>query len=321
MNDQLNLTIVIPLYNEDESLPKLLEWIARVMAATELTYEVILVDDGSNDDSWGVISAGSAADKHVKGIRFTRNYGKSAALNVGFEASLGEVVITMDADMQDSPDEIVPLYQMIKDGNDIVSGWKQKRYDPLMKTIPSKFFNGVTRMMSGIKIHDFNCGLKAYNADVVKSIEIYGEMHRYIPVIAKKAGFGKITEKVVEHREREFGTTKFGLERFIFGFLDLLSVMFITRFSKKPMHLFGSLGTLFFLGGGGGAFYIIAVKLIAQMNHEVARQATEQPLFYLAICSIIIGVQLFLAGFLAELISRSSSDRNKYLIKSKIGIE
>ena len=283
MNDQLNLTIVIPLYNEDESLPKLLEWIARVMAATELTYEVILVDDGSNDDSWGVISAGSAADKHVKGIRFTRNYGKSAALNVGFEASLGEVVITMDADMQDSPDEIVPLYQMIKDGNDIVSGWKQKRYDPLMKTIPSKFFNGVTRMMSGIKIHDFNCGLKAYNADVVKSIEIYGEMHRYIPVIAKKAGFGKIT--------------------------------------KKPMHLFGSLGTLFFLGGGGGAFYIIAVKLIAQMNHEVARQATEQPLFYLAICSIIIGVQLFLAGFLAELISRSSSDRNKYLIKSKIGIE
>ena len=321
MSDQLQLSIIIPLFNEDESLPKLLEWIGKVMSATSLTYEVILIDDGSNDDSWSVISSVSAADEHIKGIRFTRNYGKSAALNVGFEACKGDVVITMDADMQDSPDEIPQLYEMIKDGNDVVSGWKKKRYDPILKTIPSRFFNRVTRIMTGIKIHDFNCGLKAYNKDVVKSIEIYGEMHRYIPVIANKAGFVKITEKVVEHRKREFGTTKFGMERFIFGFLDLLSVLFITRFSKRPMHLFGTMGILSFVGGGAVAVYIMATKLYYQMNHLPVRQATEQPLFYLALCALIIGVQLFLAGFLAELISRSSSDRNNYLIKNKIGIE
>ena len=311
----MDVSVVIPLLNEEESLPELLEWIRRVMEEKHLSWEVILVDDGSSDGSWKVIEELSKRLPQVNAIRFMRNYGKSAALNKGFAMAAGDVVITMDADLQDSPDEIPALYHMIKDeGYDLVSGWKKKRYDPIGKTIPSKFFNRVTRCMSGIKLHDFNCGLKAYRLDLVKSIEVYGEMHRYIPVIAKWAGFMNIGEKVVQHRERKYGKTKFGLERFIKGFLDLLSITFVTRFGKKPMHFFGTIGTLFFLAGGIISVWIIGEKVFGFARRDVV----DQPLFYLALLAMVVGVQLFLSGFLAEMISRNSPDRNKYIVKEKI---
>jgi glycosyltransferase involved in cell wall biosynthesis len=316
-----DISVVIPLLNEAESLPELHEWIVRVMKANNYSYEVIFIDDGSTDNSWEVINTLSSKDSNVKGIRFRRNYGKSAALNVGFEACVGNVVITMDADLQDSPDEIPELYNLItKDGFQLISGWKQKRYDPISKTIPTKLFNWATRKMSGIYLHDFNCGLKAYHHEVVKSIEVYGEMHRYIPVIAKWAGFKKIGEKVVQHRERKYGTTKFGLERFINGFLDLLSIMFVSKFGKKPMHLFGALGTLMFIIGFGITVYLGAYKLYHLYIHEPARLITDQPVFYLALTTMIIGTLLFIAGFLGELIARNSPTRNLYLIREKIGI-
>jgi glycosyltransferase involved in cell wall biosynthesis len=316
----MDLSIIIPLYNEEESLPELHDWIVRVVSAMSVSYEIIFVDDGSNDTSWKVVEELKAKNTEVvKGIKFRRNYGKSAALQVGFQKSQGKVVITMDADMQDSPDEIPELYRMVvEDKWDVVSGWKKKRHDPLAKTIPSKFFNRVTRILSGIKLHDFNCGLKAYNQEVVKSVEVYGEMHRYIPVLAKQAGFKRITEKVVEHRARKYGVSKFGLERFINGFLDLSSVLFITKFGKKPMHFFGLWGTLMFIFGGGIVTWIIAEKLYKLAYHLPLRDVTNQPLFYIALLMIVIGVQLFLAGFIGELISRSSSDRNSYLIKEDI---
>jgi glycosyltransferase involved in cell wall biosynthesis len=314
----MDISVVIPLFNEEESLPELISWIRRVMDKNELSYEVILVDDGSRDGSWGVICAQRRQDAAIKGIRFMRNYGKSAALNSGFELASGDVVITMDADLQDSPEEIPELYRMItEEGYDLVSGWKKKRHDPLGKTIPSKFFNRVTRLMSGIKLHDFNCGLKAYRNELVKSIEVYGEMHRYIPVIAKWAGFTRIGEKAVQHQERKYGKTKYGMERFIKGFLDLLSITFVTRFVKRPMHFFGSLGTLFFLAGGIISLWIILEKILRIARRDVV----DQPLFYLALLAMVVGVQLFLAGFLAEMISRSSPDRNKYIIRSRLGHE
>ena len=312
----MDLSIVVPLYNEDESLPELCAWIERVVNTNNFTYEIILVDDGSTDDSWKVIEELSAHNYNIKGIKFQRNYGKSAALNEGFKAALGNVVITMDADMQDSPDEIPGLYKMITDDNyDLVSGWKKKRYDPITKTIPTKFFNGVTRRTSGIQLHDFNCGLKAYKSKVIKSIEVYGEMHRYIPVIAKWAGFRRIGEKVVEHRARKYGTTKFGLERFVNGFLDLATITFVSKFGKRPMHFFGLYGTLSFLVGFFMIIYLIIAKFVA-VNFAL----TNRPSFYIAMATMVIGMQLFLAGFLAELISRNSSERNAYLIEKKIGI-
>lgn len=316
---QYAISVVVPLFNEVESLPELSQWIDRVITKEGWSYEVILVDDGSKDDSWKVIQSICAQNASFKGIKFRRNYGKSAALQKGFELATGRVVITMDADMQDSPDEIPGLYKMIvEDGFDLVSGWKQKRYDPISKTIPSKFFNWATRKMSGINnLHDFNCGLKSYRLDVVKSIEVYGEMHRYIPVIAKWAGFSKITEKAVEHRARKYGTTKFGLERFVNGFLDLLSISFVSRFGKRPMHLFGTLGSLMFLLGFIIAGYLGASKLWAVYSHEYARLITNRPSFYIALTCMILGTQLFLAGFVSELVGRSSTERNHYLIESK----
>jgi glycosyltransferase involved in cell wall biosynthesis len=315
----MDISIVIPLFNEEESISELTEWIFKTLTGSNLNFEIILIDDGSRDNSWKVIKSLSGKYQNVKGICFRRNYGKSAALNEGFKVADGNVIITMDADLQDSPEEIIPLYKMItEEGFDLVSGWKKKRYDPLSKTIPTKLFNGVTSIMSGIKLHDFNCGLKAYKKDVVKTIEVYGEMHRYIPVIAKKAGFEKIGEKVVHHQERKFGTTKFGMERFVNGFLDLLSIMFVTRFGKRPMHLFGTIGTLSFLFGGFITIWLIAEKLYKISIHVSPRDVTAQPLFYLALVSIIVGVQLFLAGFLGELISRNSSERNNYFIKEKV---
>jgi glycosyltransferase involved in cell wall biosynthesis len=321
-NNELNISVVVPLLNEAESLPELTQWISRVMHAHGFSYEVILIDDGSTDQSWKVIQNLSGQNTHIKGIRFNRNYGKSAALNVGFRQSIGEVVITMDADLQDSPDEIPDLYDMVKNqGYDLVSGWKKKRYDPLSKTIPTKFFNGVTRKISGIKLHDFNCGLKAYDHRVVKSIEVYGEMHRYIPVIAKWNGFYKIGEKVVNHQERKYGVTKFGLERFVYGFLDLLSITFVSRFRKRPMHFFGTMGTVSFLIG-----FLITIWLISEkfyhsfFLHQRVRDVVDQPLFFLALIAVVIGVQLFLAGFLAEMISLSGSRRNEYLIRDRIGL-
>lgn len=316
----MQISIVIPLLNEKESLPELCEWIARVMQANHFSYEIILVDDGSTDGSWQTIEELAAANSAIRGIKFRRNYGKSAALNVGFEATKGEVVITMDADLQDSPDEIPELYRRIKEEKlDLISGWKKKRYDPLSKTIPTKLFNWVTRKMSGINnLHDFNCGLKAYRAEVVKTIEVYGEMHRYIPVIAKWAGFTRIEEQVVEHRARKYGTTKFGLNRFVNGFLDLLSIFFVGKFGKKPMHFFGTMGTLSFFTGFLVTIYLIAEKLIDIARGEHFRNVTDQPLFYLALVAIVVGFQLFLTGFLAELISRNSSDRNKYLIEKSV---
>jgi glycosyltransferase involved in cell wall biosynthesis len=318
---KIDISVIVPLINEDESLPELAEWIQRVMQQNSFSYEVLMMDDGSTDNSWNVIQQLHEKNPCIKGTRFRRNYGKSAALNVGFQQAIGEVVITMDADLQDSPDEIPELYRMIvEDGYDIVSGWKKKRYDPITKTIPTKLFNWATRKMSGLHLHDFNCGLKSYRLEVVKSIEVYNEMHRYIPVIAKWAGFYKITEKAVQHRERKYGSTKFGLERFINGFLDLLTIFFVSKFGKKPMHFFGVLGILFFIGGFLVTIYIIIDK-IYNAYHEVAhRSVTEQPLFYLALVATIIGVQLFLAGFIGEMISRNASERNIYGIRQKLGL-
>ncbi|MEJ8757492.1 glycosyltransferase family 2 protein [Pontibacter sp. H259] len=315
-----DISVVVPLYNEEESLPELVRWIKRVMHAHEFSYEVILVDDGSTDRSWDVIHELSAADNTVKGISFNRNYGKSAALHMGFERCAGEVVITMDADLQDSPDEIPALYDMIKHQKyDLVSGWKQKRFDPLSKTIPTKLFNAATRKLSGIQLHDFNCGLKAYRNLVVKSIEVHGEMHRYIPVIAKWSGFTKIGEKVVKHQERKYGTTKFGLERFVYGFLDLLSISFVTRFKKRPMHFFGSMGTISFILGLGITIWLIVQKLFKLYSDGRARDVVDQPLFFLALVAVILGVQLFLAGFLAEMITMTASRKNEYLVRDRVG--
>ena len=316
----MDISVVIPLYNEDESLPELIAWIERVMAANGFSYEVLLVDDGSRDRSWAVIEENAARNPHIHGIKFRRNYGKSAALHCGFQAAQGEVVITMDADMQDSPDEIPALYRMIMEEDyDMVSGWKKKRYDPLSKTLPTKLFNATARLFSGIHLHDFNCGLKAYKSKVVKNIEVYGEMHRYIPIIAKQAGFTRIGEKVVQHRARKYGVTKFGgLNRFINGMLDLLSITFITRFSKKPMHLFGALGTLLFIIGFCSALWIGVDKLICLSEGIPARLITDNPYFYIALVAMILGTQLFLAGFVAELVSRSATDRNVYLIEKEL---
>lgn len=314
----MDLSIVIPLKDEEESLPELADWIKRVCEQNNFSYEVIMIDDGSADGSWKVIEQLSQANRNIKGIRFQRNYGKSAALNEGFKVVQGNVVITMDADLQDSPDEIPELRRMIiEDGFDLVSGWKKKRYDnTLTKNIPSRFFNAVTRKMSKIKLHDFNCGLKAYRKKLVKSIEVYGEMHRYIPVLAKWAGFKKIGEKIVEHRPRKYGVTKFGWERFVNGFLDLLSITFVGKFSKRPMHFFGLWGTLFFLVGLGITLYLIISKIIDPANFAL----TNRPGFYLAMTALIIGMQLFLAGFISELISRNAPGRNSYLVEDKIGL-
>ncbi|HMT75301.1 MAG TPA: glycosyltransferase family 2 protein [Chitinophagaceae bacterium] len=313
----MDLSIVIPLINEAESLPELTAWIEKVMQEHHYSYEVIFVDDGSSDNSWEVIETLRSKNPAIKGIKFQRNYGKSAGLNEAFKAASGDVVITMDADLQDSPDEIPELRRMIvEEGHDMVSGWKKKRYDnTLTKNIPSKFFNAVTRSVSGIKLHDFNCGLKAYKNKVVKSIEVYGEMHRYIPVLAKWAGFKKIGEKVVEHRARKYGVSKFGWRRFVNGFLDLLSITFVGKFSKRPMHFFGLWGTVSFLLGLGIALYLIISKIV---DNQFA--LTNKPGFYLSLTAIIIGMQLFLAGFIGELISRNSSSRNHYLIETKTGL-
>lgn len=316
----MDISVVIPLYNEEESLPELVAWIERVMDANAFSYQIVLVDDGSNDRSWSVIETLKHQNDRITGIRFRRNYGKSAALNVGFAAAEGEVVITMDADLQDSPDEIPELYDRIKrQGADLVSGWKKKRYDPPTKTIPTKLFNSVTRSMSGIhNLHDFNCGLKAYRNEVVKSIEVYGEMHRYIPVLAKWAGFRNIQEQVVQHYPRKYGTTKFGAGRFVKGFLDLLSIFFVGKFAKRPMHFFGPLGVISFLIGFSITIYLISEKLMSIANGTVYRNVTDQPLFFLSLVAIVIGCQLFLTGFVAELVSRNGSDRNNYHIDQVI---
>ena len=316
----MNLSVVIPLFNEEESLPELCEWITRIMVANNYTYEIILIDDGSNDGSWLLIEQLAVKDNNIRGIKFRRNYGKSAALNVGFEAAQGDVIITMDADLQDSPDEIPELYKMIVvDKYDLVSGWKQKRYDPITKTLPTKLFNWATRKASGINnLHDFNCGLKSYRKEVVKNIEVYGEMHRYIPVIAKWAGFTKIVEKSVQHRERKYGVTKFGIERFINGFLDLMSITFVSKFGKRPMHFFGLWGTLFFLFGGILSFYFSVEKVYKSYYEIPTRDVTDKPLFFIALTVMIIGTQLFLAGFLGELISRNGSDRNNYQVEKRV---
>ncbi len=310
-----DISIVIPLYNEEESLPELSAWIDKVMQQHGFSYEVLFVDDGSTDSSWSVIQTLSAQNNKLKGIRFRRNYGKSGALNTGFAAAEGDVVITMDADLQDSPDEIPELYRLIQEEKfDLISGWKQKRYDPITKTLPTKLFNWAARRMSGIYLHDFNCGLKAYKHEVVKNIEVYGEMHRYIPVLAKWAGFKKIGEKVVQHRARKYGTTKFGWERFINGFLDLLSITFVSRFGKRPMHLFGLLGTLSFFIGFVIAGYLTFAKFVYQ-----AYRMTDRPVFYFGLFFMVIGTQLFLAGFLGELIARNGHDRNQYQVRERIG--
>jgi glycosyltransferase involved in cell wall biosynthesis len=311
----MDISVVVPVYNEEESLPELFDWIKRVMTDNSYSFEVIFVDDGSSDSSWEIISKLQTLDPRVRGIKFRRNYGKSAALNKGFDLASGDVVITMDSDLQDSPDEIPGLFNMIKnEGYDLVSGWKKKRYDSkLTKNIPSKFYNAATRAMSGVKLHDMNCGLKAYRKEVVKAIEVYGEMHRYIPVIAKWAGFKKIGEKVVVHQKRKYGVTKFGWERFVNGFLDLISIMFVSRFGRKPMHLFGALGSiLFFIG------FVIAAYLAYAKVFMAEYRMTERPLFYFGLLAMVLGTQLFLAGFLGELISRSSTDRNHYLVEEVI---
>ncbi|MFV0521490.1 MAG: glycosyltransferase family 2 protein [Mangrovibacterium sp.] len=316
----LDISIVVPLLNEAESLPELSAWIHKVLTAHNFSYEVLFIDDGSSDNSWEVIEKLSRSDTAIKGIKFRRNYGKSAALHTGFQKIKGKVVITMDADLQDSPEEIPEFYRMIVDeGYDLVSGWKKKRYDPVLsKNIPSKIFNWVARQASGIKLHDFNCGLKAYRYQVVKSIEVYGDMHRYIPVIAKWAGFKKIGEKVVIHQERKYGTTKFGVERFIRGPLDLLSVIFIAKFSKRPMHFFGLIGFAFFFFGTISATWLGVGKLIAIHQGLHAPLVTDSPYFYIALVTMIIGCQLFMTGFIAELVSRQSSARNKYLIDEEM---
>ncbi len=315
----MNISVVVPLFNEEDSLCELNSLISKVMRLHSFTYEVIYIDDGSNDSSWSIIKNLASKDKFVKGIKFRRNYGKSAALNIGFLKSKGDVVITMDADLQDSPEEIPELYKMISEENfDLVSGWKQKRYDPFTKTIPTKLFNWAARKASSIKLNDFNCGLKAYKKNVVKSIEVHGEMHRYIPVIAKWAGFSKISEKIVVHQARKYGKTKFGMERFINGFLDLLTITFVTRFSKKPMHFFGVLGTIMFALGFILFAYISGNKLYCILNNLSATNIAEMSGFYIALTSMIIGVQLFLAGFIAEMISRNSYDKINYHIDEEI---
>lgn len=316
----MNISVVIPLYNEDESLPELTAWIDRVMWENKFSYELIFIDDGSTDASWLVIEELKEKFQSVTAVKFRRNYGKSAALNVGFAMAQGDVVITMDADLQDSPDEIPKLYNKIKEeGFDLVSGWKQKRHDPLSKTLPTRLFNSATRKMSGINnLHDFNCGLKAYRKEVVKNIEVYGEMHRYIPVIAKWAGFKKIGEQVVQHYPRKYGETKFGMSRFINGFLDLISIFFVGKFSKRPMHFFGTMGAVSFFAGFLITLWLLIQKLIAISSHTTYRDVTDQPLFYLALVAIIVGFQLFLTGFIAELVSRSSTERNNYQIERVI---
>jgi glycosyltransferase involved in cell wall biosynthesis len=315
----MDLSIVIPVFNEQDSLPELMEWISKVMTDLGVSYEVVMVDDGSSDNSWKVIQELSDTFDPLRAIRFRRNYGKAAALQSGFETASGDVVITMDADLQDNPEEITELYRMIRDQNfDLVSGWKRKRHDPLTKILPSRLYNRTVRIVSGIKIHDFNCGLKAYRQDVVKSIELYGEMHRYIPVLVKKAGFTRIGEKVVRHQKRKYGVSKYGYKRFLTGFLDLLTILFLSRFGKKPMHFFGSLGTIMFVAGFLAAAWLGAEKIYFTLKHIPRVRVTESPYFYIALAAMIIGSQLFLAGFLGEMISRSSSDRNKYLVAEKI---
>jgi glycosyltransferase involved in cell wall biosynthesis len=310
----IDISIVVPLYNEEESLPELCNWIDKVIKGFDKTYEILLIDDGSSDKSWEVISNLNKQNPSIRGIRFRRNYGKSAALNVGFEAALGNVVITMDADLQDSPNEIPELYRLItEDEFDLISGWKQKRFDPITKTVPTRLFNWAARKMSGIYLHDFNCGLKAYKSEVVKNVEVYGEMHRYIPVLAKWAGFKKIGEKVVQHQARKYGTTKFGWERFVNGFLDLLSITFVSKFGKRPMHLFGLLGTISFFLGFMIAAYLTFAKFALQ-----AYKMTDRPLFFFGLFFMVLGTQLFLAGFLGELISRGSAERNNYQVKERI---
>ena len=308
-----DISVVVPLYNEEESLGELAAWIARVMAAAGFSYEVIFVDDGSTDSSWSFVEQLAAANPAVHGIKFARNYGKSAALYSGFEAARGDVVITMDADLQDSPDEIPGLYRMIaEEGYDLVSGWKKHRHDPVGKRLPSKFFNATVRLVSGIRLHDMNCGLKAYRRPVVKSIEVYGEMHRYIPILARQAGFRKIGEKVVEHHSRKYGKSKYGIERMVKGYLDLVTVSFLSRFGRSPMYLFGSLGTLMFIAGFVTAVWLIVDKLVKQSRGLPLRGVTDQPMFYIAIVTLLLGVMLFLTGFLGELINRNAADRNKY---------
>ena len=315
----MDITVLVPLYNEVESLEDLTRWISQVMNKNQFQHEIIFVDDGSDDGSWDKINQLKQSNSNIKGLSFRKNYGKSAALHMGFKEAKGDVVITMDADLQDSPEEIPELYRMIqKDDYDIVSGWKKKRFDRITKTIPSKFFNKTARVVTGIKLHDFNCGLKAYKNEVVKNIEVYGEMHRYIPVIAKRAGFTKIGEKVVTHQKRKFGVTKFGIDRFIKGFLDLMSITFITKFGKRPMHLFGTLGTAIFTIGVLAAIWLGGTKLY-YLNHNIpAKLVTESPYFYIALACMIIGTQLFVAGFLGELVSRSSDRRDQYHLKDKL---
>jgi glycosyltransferase involved in cell wall biosynthesis len=318
---QMDLSVVIPVYNEEESIQELTDWIERVCAVNRLSFEIIYIDDGSTDSSWHKILTVAGNRQTVKGLRFRRNYGKAAALYSGFSEATGDVVITMDSDLQDSPDEIPGLVKMIRyEGYDIVSGWKKKRYDPFVKLITSRFYNWTARLTSGIKLHDFNCGLKAYRLEVVKSIEIFGEMHRYIPMLAKEAGFKKIGEKVVDHRARKYGVTKYGIDRFIKGYLDLLTIGFITRFGKSPMHLFGSLGTFMFLLGFIMAGYLGVRKLVFINQHLRAPLVTGSPFFFIALTVMIIGSFMFLTGFLAELINRNSSERNAYLIKDKVNI-
>jgi len=318
----LSLSVVIPVYNEEESIGELAGWIEKICNSNNLKFEIIFIDDGSKDSSWDVIRRLSESNNAIKGLRFRRNYGKAAALQSGFTEAKGEVILTMDSDLQDSPDEIPGLLQMInEDGYDLVSGWKKKRYDPFIKRFTSRIYNGTARLSSGIRLHDFNCGLKAYRNEVAKSIEVYGEMHRYIPMLAKKAGFSKIGEKIVEHSPRKYGYSKYGLDRFLKGYLDLLTVGFITRFGKSPMHLFGSLGTIMFLIGFVMAGYLGIRKLIYIHNHLRAPLVTESPYFYIALTVMIIGSVLFLTGFLGELINRNSSDRNSYLIKDKVNLD
>ena len=317
--NKLDIAVVVPLYNEAESLPELVEWIDRVAADNRLSYELLLIDDGSDDASWATIMQLKERFAAIRAIGFARNYGKSAALYCGFAAARGEVVFTMDADLQDSPDEIPAMRRMIlEEGYDLVSGWKRKRHDPAGKRLPSRFFNWTARAVSGIRLHDFNCGLKAYRRKVVKAIEVYGEMHRYIPILAKQAGFRRIGEKAVEHRARKYGCSKFGMERMLKGYLDLITVSFMAHFGRSPMYFFGGLGTLMFLIGGGTTVWLIAAKLYKQAHALPLRPVTDQPLFYLAMLAVVLGVQLFLAGFLGELVNRGSSERNKYLIDREI---
>ena len=315
----MDISVVVPVYNEEESLPELTEWISRVCTEARLSYEILLMDDGSTDKTWTVICDLKKSRKNIRGISFRRNYGKAAALHTGFREATGDIIITMDADLQDSPDEIPELYRMVKEeGYDLVSGWKKKRHDPFIKKFTSKIYNFTARKASGIKLHDFNCGLKAYRSDVTKSIEVYGEMHRYIPMLARESGFSRIGEKVVEHRARKYGVTKYGLDRFIKGYLDLLTITFITRFGKRPMHLFGMVGTLLFLAGLAMALYL-GIKKLHYLNIGIrAPLVTDNPWFYIALTVMILGTFFFLTGFLAELINRTSTGRNEYLIKDKV---